>query len=78
MKNAFEKIRIDRFRLTTEFVHTSKEKAAGFMGKVAYRIPETVDEESKRRINALADFAFYSGVGKRTDRGMGQARRKEK
>lgn len=78
IKKEFKKIKISWLRLTTEFVHYSKHRAAGFMGKVAYTIPKTATEETRRRINALADFAFYSGVGMNTIKGMGQTRREKK
>ena len=71
----FEKIRVTRFRLKTELVNFSKYKIIGFVGKVVYELPETIDKEIKNTINALADFAFYSGVGYKTTMGMGQVRR---
>ncbi|MFQ6110225.1 MAG: CRISPR system precrRNA processing endoribonuclease RAMP protein Cas6, partial [Candidatus Aminicenantales bacterium] len=75
---AFEKIRIDWIRLKTEFVRYSWGKIPGFIGKVIYRLPESMGRETRRWVNALADFTFFSGVGKNTFLGMGQARRKEK
>jgi CRISPR-associated endoribonuclease Cas6 len=78
IKKEFKKIIISWLRLTTEFVYYSKHRARGFIGKVAYTIPKTSSEETRRRINALADFAFYSGVGRNTIKGMGQTRREKK
>lgn len=51
-----------------------REDAVGFTGEVSYWI-ESNDRELVRYLNALADFALYSGVGSRTTVGMGQVRR---
>ncbi|MFQ6083041.1 MAG: CRISPR-associated endoribonuclease Cas6 [Candidatus Aminicenantia bacterium] len=75
IEKEFGKIRVTRFRLKTELLNFSKYKIIGFIGKVVYELPETIDKEIKKIINALADFAFYSGVGYKTTMGMGQARR---
>lgn len=75
IEKEFEKIRVTRFRLKTELVNFSEYKIIGFIGKVVYELPETIDKETKKTINALSDFAFYSGVGYKTTIGMGQARR---
>ncbi|MGB9724517.1 MAG: CRISPR-associated endoribonuclease Cas6 [Chloroflexia bacterium] len=46
----------------------------GFVGRVTYGFPG--DERSlQQRLCALADFAFYAGVGYKTTMGMGQTRR---
>jgi CRISPR-associated endoribonuclease Cas6 len=75
VQGEFKKIRVIQHRLKTEIVLFSEERIIGFMGKATYELPETIDEKTKEAINALADFAFYSGIGDKTDRGMGQARR---
>jgi CRISPR-associated endoribonuclease Cas6 len=46
----------------------------GFTGQVAYGF-KGQDEDLRRQLNALADFAFYAGVGYKTTMGMGQVRR---
>jgi CRISPR-associated endoribonuclease Cas6 len=46
----------------------------GFTGRVSYGF-KGKDEALRRQLNALADFAFYAGVGYKTTMGMGQARR---
>jgi len=48
----------------------------GFVGKVSYGF-KARDEALRRQLNALADFAFYAGVGYKTTMGMGQARRRD-
>jgi len=75
IEKEFRKIRAPRFRLKTEHVNFSDSRATGFMGKVYYELPETMSKEIQKGINALADFAFYSGVGYKTFLGMGQTRR---
>jgi CRISPR-associated endoribonuclease Cas6 len=47
----------------------------GFVGRCTYGIKGQVAEPVLRALNALADFAFYAGVGYKTTMGMGQTRR---
>jgi len=49
----------------------------GFVGQVSYRVVRShlLGDEIMRRLNALADYAFYCGTGHHTTRGMGQTRR---
>jgi CRISPR-associated endoribonuclease Cas6 len=75
VQGEFKKIRVIQHRLKTEIVPFSEDKIIGFMGKATYELPETIDEKTREAVNALADLAFYSGIGDKTDRGMGQARR---
>lgn len=44
----------------------------GFVGTCEYSVGPNATAEIKRAIHALADFAFYSGVGLKTTMGMGQ------
>lgn len=46
----------------------------GFLGRVSYGL-KGADTALRRQLNALADFAFYAGVGYKTTMGMGQTRR---
>lgn len=78
LKKEFERIRIERFNLKTDSIHLREEKILGFIGTVAYEFLSSTKKEKRLAINALADFAFYSGVGLKTEIGMGQVRRKEK
>ncbi len=75
VQGEFKKIRVIQHRLKTEIVPFSEDKIIGFRGKATYDLPETIDEKTREAVNALADLAFYSGIGDKTDRGMGQARR---
>ncbi len=53
-----------------EFKHAPQ---VGFVGRVTYGLMGG-DEYGRRACNALADFAFYAGVGMKTAMGMGQCR----
>ncbi|NIM91317.1 MAG: CRISPR-associated endoribonuclease Cas6 [Candidatus Aminicenantes bacterium] len=75
VQGEFKKIRVSQHRLKTEIVPFSEGQIIGFMGKATYELPETIDEKTREAVNALADFAFYSCIGDKTDRGLGQARR---
>ena len=46
----------------------------GFVGQVTYGLMAE-SEAARCQLNALADFAFYAGVGMKTAMGMGQCRR---
>jgi CRISPR-associated endoribonuclease Cas6 len=47
----------------------------GIVGEVSYRILGDVEPLVIKQINALADFALYCGVGRKTPMGMGMTRR---
>ena len=47
----------------------------GCVGKVTYQILGSDDRAIIKQLNTLADFAFYSGVGRKTPMGMGMTRR---
>jgi len=47
----------------------------GCVGKVTYQILGPVEGETIKQLNALADFALYAGVGRKTPMGMGMTRR---
>ena len=75
IQERFKNIEVTQFRLKTENTYLNQEKITGFRGKVCYKLPLRMDIKTKKAVNALADFSFYSGVGKGTIKGMGQARR---
>ena len=76
--NEFEKVRIERYNLKTESVRYNQEKTRGFIGTVAYELLPSTGKDKIVAINALANFALYSGVGIKTEMGMGQVRRRAK
>ncbi len=78
LMNEFEKVRIKRYNLKTESVCYGKERTLGFIGTVAYELLSSTGKDRKAAINALANFALYSGVGIKTEMGMGQVRRRAK
>ena len=71
----FPSIKVANYNLRTELVNFSKYKIVGFKGRVEYELPEDASEGFLREVNALADFASYSGVGAKTTMGMGQVQR---
>jgi len=60
--------------LETQMLRFRSSPQVGFVGQVAYGLMAD-DEAIRRQLNALADFAFYAGVGYHTTMGMGQCRR---
>ncbi|MDF0554609.1 CRISPR-associated endoribonuclease Cas6 [Kamptonema sp. UHCC 0994] len=83
--NKYSNISLDRtliepiftnfFDIHTEILADSRSKFIGCVGEVSYRIMGDVDPLKIKQINALADFALYSGVGRKTPMGMGMVRR---
>ncbi|MBD2093485.1 CRISPR-associated endoribonuclease Cas6 [Microcoleus sp. FACHB-1515] len=63
------------FDLQTELVNHPDGKFAGCVGTISFRILGDVGLETIKQINTLADFAIYSGVGRKTPMGMGMVRR---
>jgi CRISPR-associated endoribonuclease Cas6 len=64
--------RIDN--LSTQMLRFKRSYQVGFVGRVTYGLMQD-DAFFRGQLNALADFAFYSGVGYKTTMGMGQCRR---
>ncbi len=60
---------------TQPFRQDSEITLTGFVGQVTFRIIGPVSPEFIKITNLLADFALFSGIGKKTTRGMGTARR---
>lgn len=63
------------FDIRTEMVADSRSKFIGCVGAMNFRIMGDVEPFVIKQINALADFALYSGVGRKTTMGMGMVRR---
>lgn len=61
--------------IQTEIVADSRSKFIGIVGEVTYRIMGDIDAMEIKKINALADFAIFAGVGRKTTMGMGMVRR---
>jgi CRISPR-associated endoribonuclease Cas6 len=73
--NFIEAIFPSFFDIRTEVSTDSRSKFIGCVGDITYRIMGDVDPVAIKQINALADFALYSGVGRKTPMGMGMTRR---
>jgi CRISPR-associated endoribonuclease Cas6 len=72
---AIEPIFPSFFDIHTELVADSRSKFIGCVGAIKFRILGNVEPMIIKQINALADFALYSGVGRKTPMGMGMVRR---
>jgi len=64
--------RIDGLR--TAMLRFPDAPQVGFVGRVTFRLM-TDEDAARARLNTLADFAFYAGVGMKTAMGMGMVRR---
>jgi CRISPR-associated endoribonuclease Cas6 len=74
-KTLIESIFPSFFDIHTEMVADSRSKFIGCVGAMHFRILGDVEPLAIQQINALADFALYSGVGRKTTMGMGIVRR---
>ncbi|MEH1984929.1 CRISPR-associated endoribonuclease Cas6 [Nostoc sp.] len=59
----------------TEILADSRSKFIGIIGEVNYKILGQIEPIQIKQINALADFALYAGIGRKTTMGMGMTRR---
>lgn len=73
--NLIESIFPSFFDIRTEIVADARSKFIGCVGAMTFRILGDVEPIAIKQINALADFASYSGVGRKTPMGMGMVRR---
>lgn len=62
-----------QYELQTHMLQFSKSRQVGFTGRVTYAIDAS--ETTRHLLAALADAAFYLGVGYKTTQGMGLVRR---
>lgn len=68
-------ILLARYKLETGMLNFGNYQEAGFTGQCSFILGDKLLEQQMKAINALAEFAFYSGVGAKTTMGMGQTRR---
>jgi len=61
--------------IKSEAVTNYHSNLIGIVGEVSYRILGDVEPLVIKQINALADFALYCGLGRKTPMGMGMTRR---
>ena len=60
--------------VSTQMLRFSRWPQVGFVGRIAYGLMGNNDP-ARCQLNALADYAFYGGVGIKTTMGMGQVHR---
>lgn len=63
------------FDIQTAIAIDSRSKFIGCLGTVVFQILGEVEPVTIKQINALADYAIYAGVGRKTPMGMGMVRR---
>jgi len=77
LKQCFEsQIILAQYKLETRMLNFGSYQEVGFVGKCNFILHDALSEQQLKTINALADFAFYSGLGAKTTMGMGQVRRR--
>jgi CRISPR-associated endoribonuclease Cas6 len=65
-----------KFNIKTEVVKNyDTHSFIGCVGEIGYRILGDASPDAIKQINALADFAMFAGIGRKTTMGMGIARR---
>ena len=65
-----------KFDIKTEVVKNyDTHSFIGCVGEIGYRILGDASPEAIKQTNALADFAMFAGIGRKTTMGMGIARR---
>jgi CRISPR-associated endoribonuclease Cas6 len=63
------------FQISSEAVKNYNGHFIGCIGDISFRILGDPEPSVIKQINALADFALYSGIGRKTTMGMGMVRR---
>lgn len=71
----WQDIILARYRCVTRMLDFGTYQETGFQGNCVYELPDFLNEDQVKALNALADFAFYCGTGAKTTMGMGQTRR---
>ena len=69
-----EHVVVSAHRIRSESWQFRQHPQVGFVGDCTYQVVGG-SAAQVRQLNALADFAFYAGVGMKTAMGMGQCRR---
>lgn len=72
---AIESIFPSFVNIHTEILADSRSKFIGIIGEVNYKVLGEIQPIQIKQINALADFALYAGIGRKTTMGMGMTRR---
>jgi CRISPR-associated endoribonuclease Cas6 len=69
-----EYVLVSEWKMQSRMLRLGKRLQVGSVGSATFRI-FGAEAGARRALNALADFAFYAGVGRKTAQGMGQTRR---
>ncbi|MBN3924289.1 CRISPR-associated endoribonuclease Cas6 [Nostoc sp. NMS4] len=72
---AIESIFPSFVNIHTEILADSRSKFIGIIGEVNYKILGEIEPIQIKQLNALANFALYAGIGRKTTMGMGMTRR---
>ncbi|MBL1201929.1 MAG: CRISPR-associated endoribonuclease Cas6 [Nostoc sp. GBBB01] len=72
---SIESIYPSAFDINTEVISNYESKFIGCVGNISYRILGDAETLAIKQINALANFALYAGLGRKTTMGMGMVRR---
>jgi CRISPR-associated endoribonuclease Cas6 len=75
---SFQDIYPSLFDIKTEIIFNETNKFIGCVGDINYKILGETDSSLIRSINILADYAFYSGIGRKTTMGLGIIKRQVK
>jgi CRISPR-associated endoribonuclease Cas6 len=63
------------FNIKTEIIRNYQGSFIGCVGNIKYQLLGDLDSKYIQQINALANYAVYCGLGRKTTMGMGMARR---
>jgi CRISPR-associated endoribonuclease Cas6 len=63
------------FNIQTAIAPDSRSQFVGCVGEMSFKLFGVQEEAVVKQFNALADFAIFSGVGRKTPMGMGMVRR---
>ncbi|MEO0458757.1 MAG: CRISPR system precrRNA processing endoribonuclease RAMP protein Cas6 [Cyanobacteria bacterium P01_A01_bin.114] len=63
------------FDIQTEVLQDTETKIVGCLGQITFRIVGDVDALTIKRINTVADYTLFCGIGHQTTLGMGIVRR---
>ncbi|AFZ42910.1 CRISPR-associated protein, Cas6 family [Halothece sp. PCC 7418] len=63
------------FNIKTVIISDSRSKLIGCVGEISYRVFGDIDPLQIKQLNTLADFALYSGIGRKNTMGFGMIRR---
>lgn len=65
---------VREWRIESRALRYARQVQVGSIGKLTFELFDA-DVPTACTLNALADFAFYAGIGRKTTQGMGQVRR---